>query len=131
DLAENAPHLVATVADIVDETMAEAAEDGLDLTHIVDDGKRLLFGLLRVTTSPELRALLDSGMLDPRALHSLGSVAEPRAEASESGPPRVGLLGAMRALSAPDTQRALGFLLRIASAFGRTLKREAKALPST
>ncbi|MBC7172697.1 MAG: DUF1641 domain-containing protein [Polyangiaceae bacterium] len=130
DIAENAPNLVATVTDIMDETMAEAERQGLDLTHIVDDSKRLLFGLLKVTTSPELRALISSGMLDPRALESLGTVATTLIDANETEPPRVGMLGAMRALSDADTQRALGFLLRVARGFGRTLKRERKSLPS-
>ncbi len=130
DLAENAPNLVATMTDIMDELMAEAEKQGLDLTHIVDDGGRLLIGLLKLTTSAELRALTSSGMLDPRALESLGTVAKTLIEANETEPPRVGMLGAIRALSDSDTQRALGFLLRVARGFGRTLKRDRKSLPS-
>src|SRR5690606_38418697 len=103
---------------------------GLDLTHIGDSVTRLLIGLLKLTTSPEWRALMSSGMLDPRALESLGTVAKTLIAANETEPPRVGMLGAMRALGDPDTQRAVGLLLRIASGFGRTLKRERKSLPS-
>lgn len=128
DVAESAPHLVATAADVFDELMLEASREGLDLTHLVGDTKRLLMGLLRLTTSPELRALMASGMLDPRALTTLGSVARTVVEANETEPPRVGMFGAVRALGSEDVQRALGFLLRVAGGFGRSLRREDKRL---
>lgn len=128
DLAEAAPQIVATLGDVFDETMSEAADQGLELTRLADDSKRLAIGLLKLTTSPELRALLDSGMLDPRALYTLGSAARAVADANEVEPPRVGLLGAMRALRDQDTQRALGFVLRVAESFGRALRRESKQL---
>ena len=128
DVVESAPSLVATAADVFDELMSEAANEGLDLTHLVDDSKRLAMGLLRLTTSPELRALMSSGMLDPRALITLGSVARTVVEANASEPPRVGMFGAVRALAHEDVQRALGFLLRVAGGFGRSLRREDKRL---
>jgi uncharacterized protein YjgD (DUF1641 family) len=125
DIAENAPKLVATFTDVVDEGMAGAAEQGLELAQVVDSTKRLLFGLLKLTTSVEFRALLDSGMLDPRALTSLGQVANALVGARETPAPRVGLLGAMRALGRPDVQRALGFLLQVAANLGHTLEEPA------
>ncbi|MCA9616104.1 MAG: DUF1641 domain-containing protein [Sandaracinus sp.] len=128
DLAESAPNLVATAVDVFDEVMAEASREGLDLTHLVDDSKRLAMGLLRLTTSPELRALMTSGMLDPRALTTLGSVARTVVEANETEPPKVGMFGAVRALGNDDVQRAVGFLLRVAGGFGRSLRREDKRL---
>lgn len=130
DVADSAPNLVATFTDVLDELMDEASRDGLDLTHLVDDAKRLLLGLLRLTTSPELKALMASGMLDPRALTTLGMVARTVVEANESEPPRVGMFGAVRALGHHDVQRAVGFLLRIAQGFGQSLAREDKRLSS-
>ncbi len=130
DLAEDAPNLVATMGDVLDETMADAAAQGLELTHVADDAKRLLFGLLKLTTSKELRALLDSGMLDPKALQTLGMAAQAVAAASDHEPPKVGMFGALKALRGDDTQRALGFLLDVAVGFGRALKRETKRLGS-
>lgn len=122
DIAENAPGLLATFTDVVDELMAEAGEDGLELAQVVEDSKRLLFGLLKLTTSPELRGLLDSGMLDPRALESLGQVAHALVQVREGAVPRVGLFGTVRALGRGDVQRAVGFLLEVAGSFGRTLE---------
>lgn len=122
DVAENAPGLVATATDILDQLMAEAGEQGLELSQVFDNARRLTFGLLKLTSSPELRALLDSGMLDPRALASLGQLAESLVAVREGGAPRVGMLGALRALGDADVQRALGFALQVAAGFGRTLE---------
>jgi len=122
DLAENAPGLLATFTDVVDEVMAEAGEGGLELSQVVEDSKRLLFGLLKLTTSPELRALLDSGMLDPRALESLGQVAHALVQVRERAVPRVGLFGTVRAMGRGEVQRAVGFLLEVAASFGSTLE---------
>lgn len=129
DIAESAPKLVAVMTDVIDETMAEAAEEGLELHRIVGDAKRLAMGLLRLTTSKELEALTSSGMLDPRALRLLGLVARATAEADADEPPRVGMLGTVRALADADVQRSVGFLLRILGGLGRSLARERRALP--
>lgn len=130
DLAENAPGLVATFVDVVDEAMAEAGAQGLELAQVVDNARRLLLGLLRLTTSPELRALLDSGMLDPRALESLGQVASALVRARQGAAAPVGMLGALRALGNPDVQRALGLVLQVAANFGRALGEPEPASPS-
>jgi len=126
DVIESAPNLVATATDTADELIAQAAEEGLDLTHVVDDTKRLFIGLLKLMTSPQLRALLDSGMLDPQVLTTLGIVARSVADANEVEPPQVGIFGAMKRLRDGDTQRALGFVLRVAEGVGRRLRRENK-----
>ncbi|MEM1416528.1 MAG: DUF1641 domain-containing protein [Myxococcota bacterium] len=128
DMAEEAPRMLATFTDIADETVAEAAEHGIEPHRLVEDTKQLVFGLLKLTTSPELRALRESGMLDPQALHTLGLAAQAVAHASETEPPKLGLFGAARAMKDGDVQRAVGFTLRLARGFGRALRREAKRL---
>lgn len=128
DIAEEAPKMVATFTDIADETVAEAAAYGIEPHRLVEDTKQLVFGLLKLTTSPELRALRESGMLDPQALHTLGLAAQAVAHASETEPPKLGLFGAARAMKDGDVQRAVGFTMRLARGFGRALRREAKRL---
>ena len=128
DVAENAPQLVATAMDTVDEAMAEAAAEGLDLTHLADDLKRLVLALIRV--APEILALLDSGMLDRRTIRTLGVMGRAMAEASDEEPARVGLFGAMRALRHGDLQRAMGFALGVGARMGASLKRNGKRLPA-
>src|SRR5690606_21125438 len=78
DLVEDAPAMVATLGDAFDELMDEAGAEGLDLSRIVTDGKGLLFGLLKLSTTPELRA-----MLDPQAIESLGELARVLVRARE------------------------------------------------
>ena len=128
DIAEEAPNMLATFTDIADETVAEAAEYGIEPHRLVEDTKQLVFGLLKLTTSPELRALRESGMLDPQALHTLGLAAQAVARANETEPPKLGLFGAARALKDGDVQRTVGFTLRLARGFGRALRREVKRL---
>ena len=128
DIAEEAPNIAATLGDIADEVIAEAAKDGLDTTHLLGQAKKLVFGLLRVTVSPELDALLSSGMLDPKALKVLGYTARAVADAAEKESPQVGLFGAMGRLGDPDVKTAVGFLLQVAGSLGRTLKRNKNRL---
>lgn len=120
-IAESAPGLVATVTDVLDEVMSEAGKDGLELAQVFESTRKLLFGLLKLTSSSELQALLESGMVEPRALRALGRVATSLVEVSALPAPRVGMFGALRALSNDDVQRALGFVLQFAAGFGRTL----------
>ncbi|MFM2418477.1 MAG: hypothetical protein RL385_3200 [Pseudomonadota bacterium] len=121
ELARSAPTIVATAADIVDDAMARAAEDGLDLGHFFENARQLMVGLVKAAGSSELKALLGSGMLEPRALAALGQAARAIAEANSAPAPRIGLFGAMRAVRDPNVQRALGFMVQLSIGFGRAL----------
>lgn len=124
DLAEDAPAMVATLGDTFDELMDEAHRAGLDLSRLVPDGKRALFGLLELTSAPELHA-----MLAPGAIQSLGELARVLVETRARPAPRVGLFGALRAMRDEDVQRSIGFLLELASALGRALGPEGARAP--
>ena len=120
DLAEDAPAMIATLGDTFDELMDEGSRAGLDLSRLVTDGKGLLFGLMKLATAPEFHA-----MLHPDTIRSLGDLARVLSEARKRPPPRVGLFGTLRAMRDEDVQRAVGFLLEVASGLGRVLDREA------
>lgn len=126
EVAENAPKLVATAMDTLDEAMGEAAAQGLDLTHLADDLKRLVLASIR--RAPEILALLDSGMLDQRTVRTLGVMGRAIAETSDEQPPKVGLFGAMRALGQGDLQHAMGFALGVGARIGASLQRTEKRL---
>lgn len=119
DVAEQAPALLAIFVDVADELMDGIAAEGVELTHLGDDARALLVGLIK--NSSGLRALLESDALDARALGTLGDVASALAEVSGRPATRVGALGLLRALGQQDVQRALGFLLQLAQSFGRRL----------
>jgi uncharacterized protein YjgD (DUF1641 family) len=91
-LAKDAPHHVATVVDTADGLMARVLASGID-PHTL--------GV----------AALDTG-------HGL---AEALVAARQAPPPPVGPFGLLGALSEPEVQRALGFLLVFARRFGATL----------
>jgi uncharacterized protein YjgD (DUF1641 family) len=128
ELTENAKPAVATVTDIVDETMARAAENGMEIERLVESSKNAVLKLAQLATAREVQALLDSGMLDPAALSTLGMTARAVADASEEPAPRVGLFGALRAAGQPSVQRALGFLIRVAENVGENLGTAPKLL---
>jgi uncharacterized protein YjgD (DUF1641 family) len=128
ELTENAKPAVATFTDIVDETMARAAADGMEIERLVESSKNAVLKLAQLATAREVQALLDSGMLDPAALSTLGMTARAVADASAEPAPRMGMLGALRASRQPSVQRALGFLIRIAENVGENLTTAPKLL---
>jgi len=128
ELTEHVKPAVATFTDIVDETMARAAADGMEIERLVESTKNALLRLAQLATAREVQALLDSGMLDPAALSTLGLAARAVADASEHPPPRVGMLGALRATRQPSVQRALGFLITVAENLGESLGSDPKLL---
>ena len=131
ELTEQAKPAVATFTDIVDETMARAAEEGMEIERLVESSKNAVLKLAQLATAREVQALLDSGMLDPVVLSTLGMTARAVADASEEAAPRVGMLGAFRAARQPSVQRALGFLIRVAENLGENLSTAPKLLLST
>ena len=130
ELAEQAKPAVATFTDILDETMARAAADGMEIERLVESTQNALLRLAQLATGREVQALLDSGMLDPRALSTLGLAARAVADASERPAIRVGMLGVFRAARQPSVQRALGFLISIAENLGVSLGSDPKRLPN-
>jgi hypothetical protein len=128
ELSEQAKPAVATFTDVLDETMARAASEGMEIERLVESSKNAILKLAQLATSREVQALLDSGMLDPAALSTLGMTAQAVAEASSQPAPRVGMLGALRASRQASVQRALGFLIRVAENVGENLATAPKLL---
>jgi uncharacterized protein YjgD (DUF1641 family) len=121
DAVEQAPNLVSTGVDIADDLMAKAAASGLHVESLVESTGQLLRGLFDLATSPEVRNLIESGMLDKGAVQTLGRAANALADVRCQEPEPVGFIGALRAMGDRDVQRALGFLVAVGSAFGHQL----------
>lgn len=121
DAVEQAPLLFSTAVDVVDDLMAKAAASGLEVESLVESTGKLLSGLFDLATSPEVRNLLESGMLDKGAVQTLGRAAAALADVRCQTPEPVGFFGALRAIGDADVQRALGFLIAVGSAFGHQL----------
>lgn len=140
DLAAQAPSLVATVVDTVDGALERAREAGIDAD---DRGRRLLRTLERLT-SPEalnlltvaldrievINTLLNGAVLDPRTTRVVGLAGEALVATVDEGAQPAGPMGALRALGDADVKTVLGFTLRFAKNFGRSLVAQKAALPA-
>jgi hypothetical protein len=115
------PGGVAMLTDTIDGLAARLASHGVD----VDDRLRSVLRAVEVSTTPRavhgLAALVESRLLDPSALAVVSRLAAALADPGDTAP--VGVWAALRALREPDVQRALGFVLAVARAFGRHLDR--------
>ena len=114
-----APGAIAAATDTFDRLAAQATEAGVDLDGRIASALRAV----EVATSPRavhgLATLVASKLLEPSALAVVSQLADALAHPGPTPP--VGMWGALRALREPEVQRALGFLLAVARAFGRRL----------
>ncbi len=120
-IAEQAPGLTAMAVDIADNFYASTAQGGVDLETAARNGLDAAGRLVNLLQSDEIKALMDSGVLDPKTLVIVGNAAhalvESRSHAEKAGP--FTLLGA---LFNPDLQRTLGFLLSFGQHFGKRME---------
>jgi len=125
------PGAFAGAVDTFDELVERLRERGVD----VDERIRMLVDVSERLTSPDalraLTALVDKLSLVQRLLESdvfqetsidvVAKGSHALAGARAQGAPEIGLWGAARATSDGDVRRALGFLVRVAQLFGRSL----------
>lgn len=119
DVLAAVPGGIAAVTDSVDRMALRASEAGIDLDRRVATALRAV----EVATTPRavngLSTLVESKLLEPSSLAVVSQLAA--ALAHPGATPPVGMWGALRALRDDDVQRALGFLLAVARAFGKNL----------
>jgi Protein of unknown function (DUF1641) len=127
---EAAPGMFAMVGDMVDDFARRAEANGVDLHQATATLFATLEALVKLLGQPEIRDLLDSGVLSPGAVSSMNMAARAFAEAGRHPSTRMGLLSAFSKTRDPDVQRALGFLLITAKTLGQSLAAEdASVLP--
>lgn len=132
ETAEKAlPNALAVATDTFDDVAARLRDKGVDIDQ-------RLFVLLEVAerlTSPDavkalttvldklhlLQHLLDSGVVAETTVDVVGKAGYALAAARSEPAREVGLFGAARAMSDEDVKRAVGFLVRVAQLFGRSL----------
>jgi hypothetical protein len=122
-LADQAPGVVSMTVDVVDGWIERAMARGLDPAQLGHRVLDLLERLAHLATSPQIDALLSSGVLDPNTLETLGQLATAVAGAGDEASRPVGLFGAIRAGREARVQRALGFGVSVARRFGALLER--------
>jgi uncharacterized protein YjgD (DUF1641 family) len=125
-LAEEAPTAIATVVDVLDAEYARLAKQGQDPERALRQAFGALGQLGSLFQSKEFDALLESGVLDPEALRTVGSLGaalvETQKEANRGETPQRGFFGLLGALRDPDVQHAIGFLTTFAKRFGQNLR---------
>ncbi len=112
---------ISIFADSFDEVSAQAMAKGFEIEDFSNQMKKLTLLLINAFESGAFTHLLDSGILDSRAIETVGAVGRSMAVSSEAKRIEVGPLKAITSLMDKDIQRALGFLLTFATHFGRTL----------
>lgn len=121
DLSDQLPGLVAMGVDVLDEGYRNAAEAGLDLGTLSEQGIAVLKQLSTLLSSDAFKHLLQSGLLAPDTVGIVAKAGDALVESQQRPPKKVGLFGLMSALNDADRQRALGFLMDFAKQFGKKL----------
>lgn len=139
-LADQAPGFIAMMVDIADEWAMRAAEQGTDVETILTMTASAARRLTELVVSTEFQALLDSGVLDPRALGVVGTAGQALVKCQEQclsrpEPPTTTLFGLLRAVREPEMQRSLAFLANFGRFFGEAMAmhhrtHSQKALPT-
>jgi hypothetical protein len=104
-LAQQAPAMVAMVGDSFDEVMRIVLESGIDVERglINGTGAALRFGATMDDTKVrELEALLQSGVLDPAALKTIGELGRALTDTAAAPPPPIGPLGLLKGARRPE-----------------------------
>lgn len=127
--AAEVPNLAGIAADTFDDWAAGMVGQGIDLEKAARQGLHAALWLGQRVSEPELERLgilLRSDVLDPHALATIGKLGRAMATCHEGAcdvpsPGRLGPVGLLRALSDPDVQRALAFVVQVARCFGSQL----------
>lgn len=126
------PNVIATAMDTLDDVAERVREKGVD----IDQRLFVLLDVAERLTSPEalqalstvldklhlVQHLLDSAVVAETTVDVVGKAGHALSTARSEPPREVGLFGAARAMSDDDVKRAVGFLVRVAQLFGRSLE---------
>ena len=120
-MADQAPGMIAMMGDIVDESIRRAGESGINIEAMVRQGARAGAKFSALMESEEFDALMESGILDPEAVASVGKVGRALIASQQQPLEPVGLFGLLSAMRDPNMQRALGFLATFGAEFGKQI----------
>lgn len=124
EIIQQAPALIAMAGDSFDDLVRSAVDSGVDVERGVINGASaaLRFGATMDAQKVDaIESLLNSGVLDPVALRVVGDLGHALADTAASRVAPLGPMGLWKALSQPDVQRALGFMIAVAQRFGQRL----------
>ncbi|MCI5083399.1 MAG: DUF1641 domain-containing protein [Saprospiraceae bacterium] len=121
DTANQLPGLIAMFVDMLDEGYQRAADNGVDLGALSQQGVAAMQQASEIMNSEEFKALQNSGVLSPATLGVIAKTGEALVESQQQPVKKMGLFGLMGALNDKDRQKALGFLMNFTKSFGQKL----------
>lgn len=124
ELAEQGPNALATLTDILDDEVARASENGIQVDSALRNGLTALLYLGQRVSTNELEALgtlLRSDVLHPSAVDIVGRLGCALVAAAHAPSGSVGPIKAMSKLGDDDAKRSTAFVLEFARRFGATL----------
>lgn len=120
---ERVPDTLAMIVDSFDELYKNAERSGIDFGLIMKQGKDAASKMNGLLRSDELKALMNSGILNPKAVHIVAQAGCALADCKEDRPQKIGIIGLIKALGNGDIQSALGFLMSFGKRFGQLLNK--------
>ena len=118
---ESLPNMVAIIVDSFDEMYKNSAQKGIDIESLVRQASDTVLSLNDLLKSDELKALMNSGVLNPKTVSMVGQAGCALADCKDDQPKRLGIMGLLKAIGNHDLQRAVGFLVRFGKRFGQLL----------
>ncbi len=123
---------VAMMVDVMDDHQQRYSQNGIDVERSLSQGLRAALWLgshIRNEDLSRIGDLLNSNILDARAVRVVDAAAKSLAEAGDQDPAanrRIGLLGLLAVLRKPEIQSSLAFGIRFARSFGNHLEQDRK-----
>ncbi len=118
---DNLPNTLAVMVDSFDEMYKKAARSGVDIESLLKQASDTALRLNELLKSDELKALMKSGILNPKTVSMVGQAGCALANCKDDQPKRVGIVGLLKAILNHDLQHAVGFLIRFGKRFGQLL----------
>lgn len=125
ELASHASDAVATVTDVLDDEIARASANGIQVDAALRNGLTALIYLGQRVSTNELEALgalLRSDVLHPSAVDIVGRLGRALVTAADAPAGSVGPIKAISKLGHDDARRSTAFVLEFARRFGATLR---------
>lgn len=116
DHLDAVPGVMAMALDAADDVARQATEHGIPMGTLVEELGANVAAFVKVSRA--LRSVMESPIVEAKAIETVGRLAETMANVTDQPAP-VGLWGAMRAMKDPEVQRSVGFAVEIARGFGR------------
>ena len=120
---ERVPDTLAMIVDSFDELYKNAERSGIDFELIMKQGKDAASKMNELLRSDELKALMNSGILNPKTVRIVAQAGCALADCKEDRPEKIGIIGLIKALGNGDIQSALGFLMSFGKRFGQLLNK--------